>query len=724
MALGTVRMSVDLGRGTRRFQRWVTLGGAKPSGEPPRPRGILDPDLLRAAIPHAFRKLDPRQLIRNPVMFVVEITATLVTLIAIGNVTGVEPVGPAGLGFKLQIAAWLWFTVLFATYAEAVAEARGRAQAATLRRTRSETTAHRRREDGTLEEVGSSELRRDDVVLVREGETIPGDGDVIEGVAYVNEAAITGESAPVLKEPGTDIRSSVTGGTQLVSDSLVIRITADPGETFLDRMIVLVEGARRQRSPNEIALAILLAGLTIVFLMATVTLRPFGLYAGTTVDTVALVALLVCLIPTTIGGLLSAIGIAGMDRVARFNVLAMSGRAVEASGDVDVILLDKTGTITYGNRLAASITAAPGVAVAEVLTAALVASLQDETPEGRSIVELARQQLAALGAPAGSGDDSGVQHLAATIAGFIPFRAETRTSGVRLHDGTTVLKGAVDAIARDLDGSMPAEVLAATERIADLGATPLAIRDDGRVLGLIELKDTVKEGLVARFAEFRRMGIRTVMITGDNPRTAATIAREAGVDDFIAEATPEGKIAFIRREQADGHLVAMTGDGTNDAPAVAQADVGLAMNSGTSACKEAANMVDLDSDPTKLLEVIAIGKQLLITRGSITTFSIANDVAKYFAIVPAMFVSVYPQLNSLNVMGLATPQSAILSAVIFNALIIVVLIPLALRGVAFRAAPAVELLRRNLLVYGLGGIVAPFLGIKAIDLVVSALHLA
>jgi potassium-transporting ATPase ATP-binding subunit len=725
MSLSTVRTSVDLGRGTRRFQRWVTLGGAKPSGEPPRPRGVLDPDLLRAAIPHAFRKLDPRQLIRNPVMFVVEITAVLVTLIAAANMTGVEPVsGPAGLGFKVQIAAWLWFTVLFATYAEAVAEARGRAQAATLRRTRSETAAHRRRDDGTLEEVGSSELRRDDIVVVREGETIPGDGDVIEGVAYVNEAAITGESAPVLKEPGTDIRSSVTGGTQLVSDSLVIRITADPGETFLDRMIALVESARRQRSPNEIALAILLAGLSMVFLMATVTLRPFGLYAGTTVATVALIALLVCLIPTTIGGLLSAIGIAGMDRVARFNVLAMSGRAVEASGDVDVILLDKTGTITYGNRLAASITAAPGVAEVDVLTAALVASLQDETPEGRSIVELARQRLAALSAPAGTGDDLGVQRLAAAIAGFIPFRAETRTSGVRLHDGATVLKGAVDAIARDLDGSMPEEVLAATERIADLGATPLAIRDDGGVLGLIELKDTVKEGLVERFAEFRRMGIRTVMITGDNPRTAATIAREAGVDDFIAEATPESKVAFIRRQQADGHLVAMTGDGTNDAPAVAQADVGLAMNSGTSACKEAANMVDLDSDPTKLLEVIAIGKQLLITRGSITTFSIANDVAKYFAIVPAMFLSVYPQLDALNVMRLATPQSAILSAVIFNALIIVVLIPLALRGVAFRAAPAVELLRRNLLVYGLGGIVTPFLGIKAIDLAVTALHLA
>ena len=632
--------------------------------------------------------------------------------------------GPGGLGFQVQIGAWLWFTVLFATYAEAVAEARGRAQAATLRRTRSETTAHRRLADGSLESVGSSELRKGDIVVVEEGETIPGDGDVIEGVAYVNEAAITGESAPVLKEPGTDIRSSVTGGTTLTSDRLVIRVTTDPGETFLDRMIALVEGAKRQRTPNEVALAILLAGLTIVFLMATVTLRPFGLFAGTTVDTVALVALLVCLIPTTIGGLLSAIGIAGMDRVARFNVLAMSGRAVEASGDVDVILLDKTGTITYGNRLAASITAAPGVSEQEAVTAALVTSIQDETPEGRSIVELARLRLAELNAPAGTADEAGFRSLADQVVEFMPFRAETRTSGVRLSSGQIVLKGAVDAIGAGLDGALPAELDEATDRISDAGATPLAMRRDGRPIGVIELKDTVKEGLPERFAEFRRMGIRTVMVTGDNPRTAATIAREAGVDDFIAQATPEDKIGFIRREQAEGHLVAMTGDGTNDAPAVAQADVGLAMNSGTSACKEAANMVDLDSDPTKLLEVIAIGKQLLITRGSITTFSIANDVAKYFAIVPALFVVVYPELNALNVMGLATPQSAILSAVIFNALVIVALIPLALRGVAFRPAPASVLLQRNLLIYGLGGIVAPFLGIKAIDLVITALHLA
>jgi K+-transporting ATPase ATPase B chain len=721
----SVVRSVDLSRGTRRFQRYVTLGGSKPSGQPPRSRGVLDPELLRAAIPEAFRKLDPRHMVRNPVMFAVEIGAVLTTLIAIANAAGVQPVtGPAGLGFQVQITFWLWFTVLFATYAEAVAEARGRAQASTLRRTRSVTTAHRRRQDGATEDVGSSELRKGDVIVVEEGETIPGDGDVIEGVGFVNEAAITGESAPVLKEPGTDIRSSVTGGTTLVSDRIVVRVTADPGETFLDRMIALVEGAQRQRSPNEIALSILLAGLTIVFLLAVVTLRPFGLFAGESIGTVELIALLVCLIPTTIGGLLSAIGIAGMDRVARFNVLAMSGRAVEASGDVDVILLDKTGTITYGNRLAASIRPAPGVSESDAVTAALVASIRDETPEGRSIVELARKRLAELGEAGGVDDDAGFDRLRQGIADEIAFSAETRTSGVRTTDGVLVLKGAVDAIGADLEAPMPPDILAQADAIADLGATPLAIRRDGHVIGVVELKDTVKEGLVERFEEFRRMGIRTVMITGDNPRTAATIAKEAGVDDFIAQATPEDKIAFIRREQADGHLVAMTGDGTNDAPAVAQADVGIAMNSGTSACKEAANMVDLDSDPTKLLEVIAIGKQLLITRGSITTFSIANDVAKYFAIIPAMFFAVYPALDELDIMGLATAQSAILSAVIFNALIIPALIPLSLRGVSFRPAPASDLLRRNLLVYGLGGIIAPFIGIKLIDIVVSALGLA
>ncbi|HLY15492.1 MAG TPA: potassium-transporting ATPase subunit KdpB, partial [Candidatus Limnocylindrales bacterium] len=678
--------SIDLSGGTRRFQRFggrgTGTGTGAPAGGGPAPRGILDPDLLKAALPESIRKLNPRYLIKNPVMFVVEITAALVTLIAVANVTGFQPVsGPSGLGFQVQIAVWLWFTVLFATYAEAVAEARGRAQAATLRRARSVTQAHRRTADGTLELVGSSELRRGDVIVVMEGETIPGDGDVIEGIGFVNESAITGESAPVLKEPGTDIRSSVTGGTTLTSDQLTIRISADPGETFLDRMIALVEGAKRQRTPNEIALSILLAGLTIVFFLAVVTLRPFGSFAGATVDIVALVALLVCLIPTTIGGLLSAIGIAGMDRVARFNVLAMSGRAVEASGDVDVILLDKTGTITYGNRLAASISAAPGVSEVEALTAALVASAHDETPEGKSVVDLARKRLAELKAAAGTDDLAGFKTLVATISEDIPFRAETRSSGVRLAGGQLVLKGAVDAIEHDLDAALPPIIRDETDRLSDAGATPLAMRQDGRIIGLIELKDTVKAGLVERFAEFRRMGIRTVMVTGDNPRTAATIAREAGVDDFIAQAKPEDKIAFIRKEQADGHLVAMTGDGTNDAPALAQADVGLAMNSGTSAAKEAANMVDLDSDPTKLLEVIAIGKQLLITRGSITTFSIANDVAKYFAIVPAMFAAVYPELNQLNIMGLSTPQSAILSAVIFNALVIVALIPLALRGV-------------------------------------------
>jgi len=711
--------SVDLGRGTRRFQRFVLSGGAKPSGEPPKPRGVFDPELLRAALPESIRKLNPRHLIKNPVMFVVELTAALVTLIAIANVTGFQPVsGPDGLGFQVQIAAWLWFTVLFATYAEAVAEARGRAQASTLRKTRSETIAHRRLADGATEDVGSSDLRSGDVVVVRENETIPGDGDVIEGVAYVNEAAITGESAPVLKEPGTDIRSSVTGGTQVTSDSLVIRITADPGHTFLDRMIALVEGAKRQRTPNEIALSILLSGLTLVFLMATVTLRPFGSYAGATVDTVALIALLVCLIPTTIGGLLSAIGIAGMDRVARFNVLAMSGRAVEASGDVDVILLDKTGTITFGNRLASRIVPMPGVDEVEVVTAALQASLDDETPEGRSVVTLAHARLAELGRPA---DEAS---LKAAIVEAIPFTAEARTSGVRLDDGSTILKGAVDAIRAGLEGAVPAELTTVSDEVAGLGATPLAVSQRGRALGVIELKDTVKPGLAERFAELRRMGIRTIMITGDNPLTAKTIAAEAGVDDFVAEAKPEDKIAIIRREQADGHLVAMTGDGTNDAPALAQADVGLAMNSGTSASKEAANMVDLDSDPTKLIEVIAIGKQLLITRGAITTFSIANDLAKYFAIIPAIFVTVYPELNALNVMGLSTPQSAILAAVIFNALIIVALIPLALRGVAFRAAPASELLQRNLLIYGLGGIIAPFVGIKAIDMILTALNIA
>jgi len=715
-----LRSVVDTTRGTRRVQRAEREAQGAGAGKPSGSRGIFDSKQLRSALVPAVRKLDPRSMIRNPVMFVVEVTAALVTVVLVADATGLTTAAAGEMGrstgFELQIAIWLWFTVLFATFAEALAEARGKAQAASLRRTRSETTAHRRRADGTTEDVGSSALRAGDVIDIRDGETIPGDGDVIDGVAYVNEAVITGESAPVLKEPGTDIRSTVTGGTLLTSDTLVVRITANPGETFLDRMIALVEGAKRLRTPNEIALSILLSGLTLVFLLATATLRPYGVYAGASLGIVVLVALLVCLIPTTIGGLLSAIGIAGMDRVARFNVLAMSGRAVEASGDVDVILLDKTGTITFGNRLASRVVPLPGVTEREAVEAALISSVQDETPEGRSIVELARARLAEL-AP-------GVEVALPTVAEAVPFSAETRTSGVVLADGTTILKGAVDAIRAALDGEPPAELQVLGDEIASLGATPLAIRRNGRALGVVELKDTVKPGLRERFDELRRMGIRTIMVTGDNPLTAKTIAEEAGVDEFMAQAKPEDKIARIRREQADGHLVAMTGDGTNDAPAVAQADVGMAMNSGTSACKEAANMVDLDSDPTKLIEVIAIGKQLLITRGAITTFSIANDVAKYFAILPAMFVVAYPELNSLNVMGLSSPQSAILSAVIFNALVIIALVPLSLRGVAYRAAPAADLLRRNLLIYGVGGILAPFIGIKLIDVVVSALHLA
>ena len=721
---------VDTARGSRRIARENRQAGAAGS---PRNRGIFDPKALRGALVPAVRKMNPLQLARNPVMFVVEVTAALVTVILVSDVIGfskgaANEVGRS-TGFELQIAIWLWFTVYFATFAEALAEARGKAQAASLRKTRSETPAHRRCDDDSFEDVGSSALRAGDVVVVREGETIPGDGDVIEGIAYVNEAVITGESAAVLKEPGTDIRSTVTGGTTLTSDTLTICITANPGETFLDRMIALVEGAKRQRTPNEIALSILLSGLTIVFLLATATLRPFGLYAGAPLGIVVLVALLVCLIPTTIGGLLSAIGIAGMDRVARFNVLAMSGRAVEAAGDVDVLLLDKTGTITFGNRLASRVVALPGVTERETLEAALLTSLDDETPEGKSVVELANARLSALDAAApGSGAKAAPSKAAVTGtpagATLVPFSAESRTSGLILADGTVILKGAVDAIVAALDGEAPPELKTLADEISSLGATPLAIRRNGRPLGVIELKDTVKPGLKARFDELRRMGIRTVMVTGDNPLTAKTIAAEAGVDDFMAQAKPEDKIARIRAEQADGHLVAMTGDGTNDAPAVAQADVGLAMNSGTSACKEAANMVDLDSDPTKLIEVIAIGKQLLITRGAITTFSIANDVAKYFAILPAMFMVAYPQLNSLNIMRLTNPQSAILSAVIFNALIIIALVPLSLRGVAYRAASAADLLRRNLLIYGVGGIFAPFIGIKAIDLLITAIHLA
>jgi potassium-transporting ATPase ATP-binding subunit len=696
---------------------------------------IFQGPLVRAAIRESFKKLDPRAVAKNPVMFVVEIGATITTIVLLQQIL----TSTGNVGFTLQITLWLWFTVAFANFAEAMAEARGKAQADTLRATKKDTPARRVR-NGREETVSSSELRKGDIVLVRDGEIIPGDGEVVEGVAYVNEAAITGESAPVLKEPGTDIRSSVTGGTQVVSDHLRIQISADPGETFLDRMIALVEGAVRQKTPNEIALSILLAGLTIVFLLAVATLEPFAIYAGTTVSTVILIALLVCLIPTTIGGLLSAIGIAGMDRVTRFNVLAMSGRAVEAAGDVDVLLLDKTGTITYGNRLAAEILPIAGANRMDALICARQSSLCDDTPEGRSIQALAEQ----LGAPSADG--------LAPDAEVIPFKAETRMSGVR-QGGHAYFKGAADAIvaASAVDGqrqpdldqhveriSRPADDGTASafdglpardlsrevERISRAGGTPLALMMDGRLVGVIYLKDTVKPGMRQRFDEFRRMGIRTIMITGDNPLTAATIAQEAGVDDFVAQAKPEDKIGIIREQQAQGHLVAMTGDGTNDAPALAQSDVGLAMNSGTAAAKEAANMVDLDSNPTKLIEVVAIGKQLLITRGAITTFSVANDVAKYFAIIPAAFAVTYPALNALNVMQLATPESAILSAVIFNALVIIALVPLALRGVGYRPAPAAELLGRNLLIYGLGGILVPFIGIKVIDIIVSLLRLA
>jgi K+-transporting ATPase ATPase B chain len=697
-----------------------------------RGRSAFTGDMVRRALGDAFRKLDPRTLAKNPVMFVVEAGSVVTTLATVQAFAA----GAADAFFVLQTTLWLWFTVLFANFAEAMAEARGRAQADTLRRTKQETSAKRLRHPAgrEYETVGSALLRKGDLVLVEADDLVPGDGEVVRGVAYVNEAAITGESAPVLKEPNTDIRSSVTGGTQVTSDWLIVRITADPGETFLDRMIALVEGARRQRTPNEIALSILLAGLTIVFLLAVVTLQPFAVYAGGPLSVVVLVALLVCLIPTTIGGLLSAIGIAGMDRVTRFNVLAMSGRAVEAAGDVDTLLLDKTGTITFGNRLAAELLAVGGHTPEEMCRAALDASRGDDTPEGKSIVGLALQQLQQQRLAGGAGDPGGGLLDGRLPAGAeaIPFSAETRASGVRYpavngHASELVMKGAADAILRrvaEAGGAVPDGVAAEVERISRLGGTPLLVARGSAVMGVVYLKDTVKPGMRERFDELRRMGIRTIMVTGDNRLTAATIAAEAGVDDFIAEARPEDKIKLIRDNQAEGHLVAMTGDGTNDAPALAQSDVGLAMNSGTAAAKDAANMVDLDSDPTKLIEVVRIGKQLLITRGAITTFSIANDVAKYFAIVPAAFAATYPELNALNVMGLATPESAILAAVVFNALIIIGLIPLALRGVAYRAVPAADLLRRNLLVYGVGGIAAPFVGIKVLDVLIHALGLA
>ena len=657
------------------------------------------------AVLDSFVKLDPRMMVKNPVMFVVEVGAVLTTIQLAWNVFH-----RAGqIGFGLQITLWLWFTVLFANFAEAMAEGRGKAQAETLRKSRAETEAHRLRPDGSAECVASSKLRAGDEVFVSAGEFIPGDGEVIEGVASVDESAITGESAPVIRESGGD-RSAVTGGTRVLSDQIRVRITSNPGETFLDRMIRLVEGASRQKTPNEIALNILLAGLTIIFLLAVVTLQPYAIYSGAPQTIFVLVSLLVCLIPTTIGGLLSAIGIAGMDRLIQRNVIAMSGRAVEASGDVDVLLLDKTGTITLGNREATLFCTCPNVKEQDLASAAQLASFADETPEGRSIVVLAKEKYGLRG-----------RELAPHNPTFIPFSAQTRMSGVDM-DGLEIRKGAPDAIDKyvsERGHTVPAEIMVVVREIANGGGTPLLVTQNRRVLGAIALTDIVKGGMRERFDHLRAMGIRTMMITGDNPLTAAAIARQAGVDDFLAEAKPEDKMALIKREQEKGKLVAMTGDGTNDAPALAQADVGVAMNTGTQAAKEAGNMVDLDSNPTKLIEIVEIGKQLLITRGALTTFSVANDVAKYFAIIPAMFASAFPQLGVLNVMRLRTPESAILSAVIFNALIIIALIPLALRGVRYRPVGAAALLRRNLLLYGVGGVVAPFIGIKLIDVLLT-----
>ncbi|MFN7913938.1 MAG: potassium-transporting ATPase subunit KdpB [Vicinamibacterales bacterium] len=694
-----------------------------------RAASLWDAKIVRRASLDAMRKLSPRVMARNPVMFVVEIGSVLTTLRLLADAVS----GRSGLGFEFQISLWLWLTVLFANFAEAMAEGRGKAQADTLRRAKTDTLASRELDDGTLEEVPGPQLRKGDIVRVVAGTVIPADGEIIEGVASVDESAITGESAPVIRESGGD-RSAVTGGTRVLSDWIRVRVTANPGETFLDRMIALVEGAERQKTPNEIALNILLAGLTIVFLIAVVTLQPFALYSGAPQSIFVLIALLVCLIPTTIGGLLSAIGIAGMDRLVQHNVLAMSGRAVEAAGDVHTLLLDKTGTITLGNRQASEFVALPGVSEAALAGAAHLASLPDETPEGRSIVALARERYGVRSESRGV--DEGT---------FVPFTAQTRMSGIDLPvdargasaaavavasiDAPTrrIRKGAADSIekwVRAQGGTVPAGLSDIVEHIARSGGTPLVVADDARVLGVVHLKDIVKGGMRERFAHLRSMGIKTVMITGDNPLTAAAIAAEAGVDDFLAQATPEDKMRLIRREQNDGKLVAMTGDGTNDAPALAQADVGVAMNTGTQAAKEAGNMVDLDSNPTKLIEIVEIGKQLLITRGALTTFSIANDVAKYFAIIPAMFLMAFPQLGAMNVMGLRTPESAILSAVIFNALIIVALVPLALRGVRYRPEGAAALLRRNILVYGVGGIIAPFIGIKVIDVLITALRLA
>ena len=679
-----------------------------------RARPLFDPEIVRRATLASFAKLNPLTLLKNPVMFVVEVGAAITTILLIRDMfTG----GP-GIGFQIQISIWLWFTVLFANFAEAMAEARGKAQADSLRKTKTDVLAKKVGPGGPIEQVPGSSLRIGDVVICDAMDLIPGDGEVIDGVATVDESVITGESAPVIRESGGD-RSAVTGGTRVLSDQIKIKITSNPGETFLDRMIALVEGAQRQKTPNEIALNILIAGLTLIFLLAVITLQPYSVYsvsqAGSgAVPTVAvLVSLLVCLIPTTIGGLLSAIGIAGMDRVMQHNVLAMSGKAVEAAGDVNSLLLDKTGTITLGNRQAVEFLPVSGVKEEELADVAQLSSIADETPEGRSIVILAKEKFGLRG-----------RHIPEHA--FIPFSAYTRMSGVDI-EGRELRKGSVDAISKfviERSGDVPGYLREMSDRISRTGGTPLAVCENGRILGVIHLKDIVKGGMNERIAQLRRMGIRTVMITGDNPLTAAAIAAEAGVDDFLAQASPKDKLEYIKKEQAAGRLVAMTGDGTNDAPALAQADVGLAMNTGTTAAKEAGNMVDLDSNPTKLIEVVAIGKQLLITRGALTTFSIANDVAKYFAIIPAMFAATYPVLNKLNIMGLHTPQSAVLAAVIFNALIIIALVPLALRGVKYRPLDAASLLRRNLLIYGIGGIIAPFPGIWLIDQLLVALRLA
>jgi K+-transporting ATPase ATPase B chain len=676
-------------------------------------QSLWNPAILRQSALDSFRKLDPRLMVKNPVMLVVEIGSVLTSALLIQGVVQHQ----GSFAFNLQITLWLWFTVLFANFAEAMAEGRGKAQADTLRKAKGETTAIRLKsesKDAEREQVSSAALRSGDIIYVEAGLYIPGDGEVIEGVASVDESAITGESAPVIREAGGD-RSAVTGGTKVLSDWIMVKITSNPGETFLDRMIALVEGAQRQKTPNEIALSILLSGLTIIFLLAVATLQPIAVYSQAPQTIFVLVSLLVCLIPTTIGGLLSSIGIAGMDRLVQYNVLAMSGRAVEAAGDVDTLLLDKTGTITLGNRQATEFIPAPNISAERLADAAQLSSFSDETPEGRSIVVLAKENFGLRG-----------RDLSALHAEFIPFSAQTRMSGVNFA-GHVIRKGSVDAITRFLveqGSNLPQKVRESVEQIAGMGGTPLVVAENATALGVIYLKDIVKGGLKERLARLRAMGIRSIMITGDNPLTAAVIAREAGVDDFLAEAKPKDKMDLIRREQAKGKLVAMTGDGTNDAPALAQADVGVAMNSGTQAAKEAGNMVDLDSNPTKLIEIVQIGKQLLMTRGALTTFSIANDVAKYFAIIPAMFAGVFPVLNQLNVMHLSTPHSAILSAVIFNALIIVALIPLALRGVAYQPRSAQALLRRNLLVYGVGGVIVPFIGIKLIDLCLTGLGLS